>query len=260
MFKRKKTSLAQTIQQYCHPAVSELVLLRKFIFQQDIVDDLTASQNRRIPTEDSIDLSSTVCAGICYWSAISILGLEKRSITDFIEQIYSPEKGIKHTLGVSHVDFVKQLAKEHPSLYGLTLNPFREQSPKMFKDYGGYAGKKTELFFEKNYRKIKDTSSALIAILEEGGLGIVSIQSTFNSYSANFHDVLVLGFNSNTKSFLVFDPDARSHYDPQKTRPTELIPLKKKPGMYIIHADYVDKHTYRQKPSPGGITIGLFTS
>ena len=115
MFKRR-SSLAQAIQQYCHPTISELVLQRKFIFQQDIVDDLASNQNRRIPTEDSIDLSSTVCAGICYWSATSILGAEDRTATDFIEQIYSPQKSIKHPLGVSHIDFVKQLVKEHPSL------------------------------------------------------------------------------------------------------------------------------------------------
>lgn len=254
----KKTALEDSLELY-NPKLATNILRHNFIFQQDTVDEIASSKKMRIPSSDIIDLSSTVCAGISYWSALSILGLEKRPISDFIEEIYHPQAKIKHTLGVSHVDFVKYLGKTHSDFYGLTLNPFRDQDVKKFIEYKGYTGKDTEAFFRSNYKNIKSTSTALKAILEEGGLGVVSIQGTFNNYSPNFHDVLVLGFREQNNSFLMFDPDARVHFDTQKLRPEQVSPIKKSRGFYTVTSEYLDTHTYREKPSPGGITIGLFS-
>lgn len=253
----KLESSRQLIEGYNHN-LSKEISGHKYIFQQDIVENIREAEDARMPTEDSIDLSSIVCAGVCYWTALSLLGIESRDIISFIEDVYDPSKGIKHPLGLNHVNFVKYLGKTHNRMYGLTLNPFREQDPSRFKEYKGYAGKGAEEFFLKNYRQVNSTSTAAKQILGSGGLPVISIQGSFNTYSPNFHDILILGLKD--KSFLIMDPDARVYFDPQKTRPKEVRPIPGYPGLYLVDSGYIDKNTYREKPSPGGITIGLFSS
>ena len=249
--------LGEVLAQY-NPRFKNKILNHRILFQQDIVEDLREKSSARIPTEDSIDLSGTVCAGVCYWTAVSILGQEERSITEFIEDVYDPSKEIKHPLGLDHVKFVKYLNQINSKIYGLTLNPFREQEPKKFKLYNGYTGKEAENFFVNSYKNIHNTSSAVKEILNNSGFAVVSIQGTFNNYSPNFHDILVLGQKDD--SFLIMDPDARVYFNTEKIRPEEIVSIKKSPGLYLVNSDYLDKNTYREKPSPGGITIGIFKS
>lgn len=257
--KKQRTAEEEVLDSY-NSNLSKKILNFNFIFQQDVVDDLAKIQRWRIPSDESIELSSSICAGICYWSALTLLGVEKKPIVKFIQEIYNPKKGIKHKLGVNHTNFIKQVRLNHAEFYGLGLNPFREQDLVKFKEYGGYAGKDAEGFFKRNYESIHNTSSATDVILGEGGLAVVSIQEGFNGYSPNYHDVLVLGKNPNDETYLIFDPDARVNFNTQKNRPVGIKFLTKKSRLYTVDKDYLNQNTYREKPSPGGITIGLFSS
>lgn len=229
-----------------------------FFFQQDIVEEIRASQNRKIPTQDSVDLSSTVCAGTCYWTGLSLLGIKVPTIANFIEEIYQKNNGIKHPHGVNHISFIKYLGNKYKSFYALSINPFREHTPKKYIAYGGYWGKEAETFFKKVYKNIKNTSSLAKLIINDGGLAITSIQSTFNNYSPDFHDILIIGYVKEEDSFIFLDPDARSFFDTQKIRPKEVQVLKGYRGLFKVTSDYLNGNTYREKPSPGGIVIGLF--
>lgn len=242
-----------------HSSLGQKISSTDFFFQQDIVEEIRTHQHRKTPTQDSVDLSSTVCAGTCYWTALKLLGIDNGSIAEFIEDIYQKDNGIKHPHGVNHVNFIKYLGNKHHSFYGLSINPFREHSPDKFIVYGGYSGKAAERFFRKVYKSIKDTASLSKLIIENGGLAITSIQSTFNNYSPDFHDILILGYDKPSKSFIFLDPDARTFFDTQRIRPKQVKPISKHRGLFTVSADYLNKNTYREKPSPGGIVIGLFS-
>ncbi len=243
-----------------HPILGEKIASSKFFFQQDIVEEIRTHQNRKIPTQDSMDLSSTVCAGTCYWTALSLLGINPPPIANFIEEIYQENNGIKHPHGVDHIKFIKYLGERYPSFYGLSVNPFREHTPSKYISYGGYSGEDAELFFRRVYRKIKDTTSMAKLIISEGGLALTSIQATFNGYSPDFHDILIVGYREETDSFIFLDPDARVFFDTEKTKPKEVQPVAGFRGLYAVSSEYLNKNTYRTKPSPGGIVIGLFKS
>lgn len=242
------------------PGLAQQIAEFKFDFQQGAVDDMAASAGKRLPTEEMMDLSSVVCAGTCYWSGLRMLGLEERSLTEFIDEIYNPENKIKHTLGIDHIKLIKHVGSSLDGrFFGLALNPFRKQEYKAFKAYGGYFGKESLSIYKKSLLGIKSTSDAVKEILKSGGLAVVSIQATFNGYSPNFHDILILGYSKKEDGFLIFDPDARVYFDTQKQRPKNVSPLKNIHGLYRISSAYMDSHTYREKPSPGGITVGLFS-
>ncbi len=243
-----------------NPRLVESLINHEFHFQQDIVEEIRAHQKRKIPTQDSLELSSTVCAGICYWTALSLLGIQQPSIVEFIEEIYQEKNDIKHSRGVDHIEFLQYLGKKNPDFYGLSVNPFREHTPKKYLAYRGYYGKDSEKFFKRVYKEIKNTSSLAKLILKNGGLAVTSIQATFNNYSPSFHDILIVGYYKPSDSFVFLDPDARVYFNTQKERPPEIIPLPKFRCLYTVKAAYLDKHTYRTKPSPGGIVIGLFKS
>lgn len=248
---------------YFATELADSIVAFDFEFQQGTVDDMADRIGKRLPTEAMMDLSSVVCAGTCYWSALTILGLETRTLNEFIDEIYSPENKIKHTLGIDHIQLIKHIGDGlNGRFYGLALNPFRDQNFKSFRDYGGFFGDESLQLFKKSFLDIGKTSDAAKKILAGGGLAVVSIQAGFNGYSPNFHDVLVLGSapgEGGEDNYLIFDPDARVFYDTQKQRPEEVKPLKGTKGLYVVSSDYMDKNTYREKPSPGGITIGLFS-
>ncbi len=236
-------------------------------FQQDLAESL--AEEFGIEKSQAEDLGATTCSGVCYWEAMNTLGFDIGSIPEFIHKAYRPESGVLHPAGVDHIKFLKYLGGSYPGFYGLSINPFREQNPVAFREYGGYYGEGAEQIFDATYKDIRDTSSATKAILNNRGLALVSTNPGYNGYNGKVlvngeikegttHIVLVVEYVQEEDSFIIFDPDKRAFEDLGGKRPVEVCPLDGSPGLYKVTASYLNNKSYREKPSPGGVTIGLF--
>lgn len=239
----------------------------QLVFQQDLAESL--AEEFGIEKGRAEDLGATTCSGVCYWEALNALGFTVGPITEFIHKAYSPEAGVTHPAGVDHIRFLQYLKDNYPGFYGLSINPFREQDPGAFRAYKGYSGQRAEDLFDAIYPEIKDTSSAAKSILYNNGYALISANPGYNGYNGKVlvngelkegttHLILAVEYISEEDCFIIFDPDKRAYEDLGGKRPHEITPLQDNPGLYKVPAGYINLNSFRQNPSPGGITVGLF--